>query len=465
MERSEDLGKESIGKLLLRFSIPAVIGMVVNSLYIIIDRIFIGRVVGAMAISGVSLTFPIGIIIMGFGMLIGVGGSACISIRLGQNRKDEAEKILGNSFILLIVISILVTIVLSIFIDPILKSFGASANTIEYARQFISIIIYASVIQNLGFGLNNIIRAEGNPKKAMMTALIGAPINILLDYIFICVLGFKIRGAAIATVISQTITCIWVVTYFLGNNSMLKLKKENFKLEKNIVSNIIAIGMAPFAMQVASSAVNIILNKSLAVYGGDLAIGAMGIISGISTLVLMPIFGINQGAQPIIGFNYGANKYKRVKKTLIIACIVGTLISSAGSLVVQIAPTALVQLFNKNDANLTNITVHGLKIYMLMFAIVGFQIVSSNFFQAIGKAKTAMFLGLSRQVIVLIPMIIILPHTFKLDGVWMAAPISDFIASIITAVFLLIEVKRLNCKEESENLEQASTKISLDCAK
>lgn len=464
MDRSERLGKEAIGKLLIQFSIPAVIGMLVNSLYIIIDRIFIGRVVGAMAISGVSLTFPIGIIIMGFAMLIGIGGSACISIRLGQNRKDEAEKILGNAFILLIIISILVTIAASIFINPILMSFGASANTIEYARQFISIIIYAAVIQSVGFGLNNIIRAEGNPKKAMMTALIGAPINILLDYLFICVMGFKIRGAAVATVISQTITCIWVVSYFLGNNSMLKLKKENFKLQKNIVLNIIAIGMAPFAMQIAASAVNIILNRSLAIYGGDLAIGAMGIINGIATLFLMPIFGINQGVQPIIGFNYGANKYKRVKKALMLACIIGTLISFTGALVVHVIPTALVQLFNKNDVNLTSVTVHGIKIYMLMFAIVGFQIVSSNFFQAIGKAKISMFLGLSRQVIVLIPLLIILPHIFKLNGVWMAVPISDFTASLITAAFLFIEVKRLNRKDNG-NLEESSAKMSLDCVK
>lgn len=464
MDRSERLGKESIGNLLIQFSIPAVIGMLVNSLYIIIDRIFIGRVVGALAISGVSLTFPIGIIIMGFAMLIGVGGSACISIRLGQNRKDEAEKILGNSFILLIVISICVTILASIFINPILTSFGASENTIEYARQFISIIIYGSVIQSVGFGLNNIIRAEGAPKKAMMTALIGAPVNILLDYLFICVLGFKIRGAAVATVISQTITCIWVLSYFLGNHSLLKLKKENFKLEKNIVLSIVSIGMSPFAMQVAASAVNIVLNKSLAMYGGDLAIGAMGIINGIATLFLMPIFGINQGSQPIIGFNYGANKYKRVKKALFLACIVGSLISVLGFLVVNIAPTALVQLFNKNDENLTNITVHGLKMYMSMFAIVGFQIVSSNYFQAIGKAKISMFLGLSRQVIILIPMLIILPHMFKLNGVWMAGPVSDFTASIITAIFLFFEVKKLNRKDDGDFKEE-NRKMSLDCAK
>lgn len=447
MERSRKLADEGVGKLLVEFSIPAIVGMLVNSLYIIIDRIFIGRVVGAMAISGVSLTFPIGIIIMAFGMLIGIGAAARISIKLGQHKKDEAEKILGNAFTLLIIVSLIVTFFGMIFMEPMLRSFGASDNTIVYAKEFITIILAGCVLQNIGFGLNNIIRAEGNPKKAMTTMLIGCILNIILDYIFIYIFHFGIKGAATATVISQGVNTIWVLSYFRGKNSLLKLKTANFKLEKALVLSIFAIGMSPFAMQIAASAVNIILNKSLGTYGGDLAIGAFGIINSISTMILMPIFGINQGSQPIIGFNYGAKKHERVKKALKLATLAATVIATVGTLAVHIFPEILVQMFNKADVTLTQITVHGMKIFMIMFPLVGFQIVSSNFFQAIGKAKISMFLALLRQVIILIPMLLILPSIFKLDGVWMAAPISDFVSSILTAIFLMLEVKKL--KEES----------------
>ena len=461
MERSVKLRDEKVGKLLLEFSIPAIIGMLVNSLYIVIDRIFIGRVVGAMAISGVSLTFPISIIIMAFAMLVGIGAAARISIRLGENNKDEAEHILGNAFVLLIIVSIVITILGLIFVDPMLRGFGASDNTIGYAKQFITILICASILQTVGFGLNNIIRSEGDPKTAMNTMLIGGICNIILDFLFIYILHFGIRGAAVATSISQGINMIWVLYYFLKGNSMLKIKKKYLRLNKDIVTSIFSIGMSPFAMQIAASLVNVILNKSLGIYGGDLAIGAMGIINGISTMILMPIFGINQGSQPVIGFNYGAKLYRRVKKALLLAIAAATFISAAGGIAVQIFPTALVNMFNKSDMNLTNITVNGIKIFMIMFPIVGFQIVSSNFFQAIGKAKISMFLALLRQVIVLIPMLLILPRIFKLNGVWMAAPVSDGVSSILTGLFLFLEIKRLNANGK-ENL--SSSKAS-ECIK
>ncbi|ADK13913.1 MATE family efflux transporter [Clostridium ljungdahlii] len=462
MERSVKLRDEKVGKLLLEFSIPAIIGMLVNSLYIVIDRIFIGRVVGAMAISGVSLTFPISILIMAFGMLVGIGAAARISIRLGENNKDEAEHILGNAFVLLIIVSIVITILGLIFVDPMLRGFGASDNTIGYARQFITILISVSTFQTVGFGLNNVIRSEGDPKTAMNTMLIGGICNIILDFLFIYILHFGIKGAAIATSISQGINMIWVLYYFLKGNSMLRIKKKYLRLNKDIVASIFSIGMSPFAMQVAASLVNVILNKSLAIYGGDLAIGAMGIINGISTMILMPIFGINQGSQPVIGFNYGAKLHRRVKKALLLAIAAATFISAAGGIAVQVFPTVLVNMFNKSDMNLTNITVNGIKIFMIMFPIIGFQIVSSNFFQAIGKAKISMFLALLRQVIVLIPMLLILPRIFKLNGVWMAAPVSDAVASILTALFLYFEIKKLNSNEK-ENL--SSPEISAELTK
>ncbi|WP_446898780.1 MATE family efflux transporter [Clostridium sp. LBM24168] len=444
MERSEKLKDKKISKLLLEFSIPAIIGMLVNSMYIVIDRIFIGRVVGAMAISGVSLTFPIVILIMAFAMLVGIGAAARISIKLGENRKDEAELILGNALILLVIVSAIVTLFGLVFVDSMLKSFGASVDTIDYARQFIVILLAGSVFQIIGFGLNNIIRSEGDPKKAMSTMLIGAICNIILDFIFIYVFKFGIKGAAVATIISQMINMIWVLYYFFKGDSMLRIRKKNLVLKKDVIMSIFTIGMAPFAMQLAASVVNIIFNRSLGIYGGDLAIGAMGIINGIVTVVLMPIFGINQGSQPIIGFNYGAKQYMRVKETLKLAVIAASAIAIAGTLSAHIFPHALVNLFNKSDVSLTNISVNGIKIFMLMFPLVGFQIVSSNFFQAIGKAKISMFLALSRQIILLIPMLLILPRIFGLNGVWMAAPVSDTGSSILTAVFLMLEVKKFN---------------------
>jgi putative MATE family efflux protein len=447
MDNSKKLAEQSIGKLLLQFSIPGIVGMMVNSLYTVIDRMFIGNVVGAEAISGVSLTFPISIIIMAFGMLVGIGAAACISINLGKNKKDEAEKIFGNAFTLIIITSIIVTVLGLIFINPILRSFGASNNTISYAKEFITILLFGAVLQNLGLGLNNVIRAEGNPKKAMTTMLIGGICNIILDFIFVFLMHFGIKGAAFATLISQTVNTIWVLRYFKGNESLLKLRRKNFKLQKKIVLSIFAIGMSPFAMQIAASVVNAIINIRLVSYGGDLAVGAMGIINSIATIFVMPIIGINQGLQPIVGFNYGAKKYKRVKRTLKLACIAATCFSAMGSLFIEIAPKFFVQLFNKSDINLLNITVHGMRIYMCMFFVVGFQIVSSNFFQAIGRAKISMILALSRQVIVLIPMLIILPYIFNLNGVWMAAPISDLIAAILTAIFVFKEIKKLNRDE------------------
>ncbi|MBP2033442.1 putative MATE family efflux protein [Clostridium algifaecis] len=451
MERSVKLGNKKISKLLLEFSIPAIVGMLVNSLYIVIDRIFIGRVVGAMAISGVSLTFPIGILIMAFAMLVGIGAAARISIKLGENKKNEAENILGNALVLLVLVSAIVTFLGLVFVEPMLRSFGASNNTIGYAKQFITILLAGSIFQIIGFGLNNIIRSEGNPKKAMTTMLIGGICNIILDFVFIYILNFGIRGAAIATVISQGINMVWVLYYFLRGNSMLKIKKENLHLKKDVVLSIFSIGMSPFAMQLAASLVNIILNRSLFIYGGDLAIGAMGIINGIATLILMPIFGINQGVQPIIGFNYGAKLYNRVKEALKIAIIAASVISTVGALSVHIFPRILVELFNKNDVNLTNISVNGIKIFMFMFPILGFQIVSSNFFQAIGRAKISMFLALLRQVIVLIPMILVLPKMFGLNGVWLAAPVSDSVSTVLTFIFIVLEIKKLNYPTNNTN--------------
>ncbi|WP_315120110.1 MATE family efflux transporter [uncultured Clostridium sp.] len=457
MDRSKQLGEESIGKLLLKFSIPAIIGMIVNALYNMVDRIFIGRGVGALAISGLAVGFPLSIINMAFGMLVGIGSSTMISIKLGENKKNEAEKILGNALVLNIIISLMVSILGLMFLDNLLKIFGASSATLPYARDYMKYIIGGAVLQNIGFAINNIIRAEGSPKVAMATMLIGALINTILDPIFIFVFNMGVQGAAIATIIAQAVSSIWVLAYFFGNKSTLKIKKQNLKIEMDTVKTIFSIGISPFSMQIAASLVTTLYNNNLLKHGGDLAVGAMGIINSIIMLFLMPMFGINQGCQPIIGYNYGAKQYDRVLKTLKIAIAAGVTIATVGFIVIQTFPEALISIFGKENKELIALGSRGIRIYMAALPVIGFQIISSNYFQAVGKAKISIFLSLSRQFILLVPLLLILPPIFKLDGVWITGPISDILSSIITAVFLFKAVKTLKEKikdnEKEEELE------------
>ena len=446
MDRTQELGHTPVGKLLWKYFLPAIIGVLANPLYNIVDRIYIGRGVGALALSGLSVTFPIMIIAMAFGMLVGMGSASLVSIRLGQQNKPEAEKILGNAFTLLIVISFGITVLGLVFRDTILSLFGAGPDTLGYAKQYITIILWGNIFQGLGFGMNNMIRAEGHAKTAMYTMLIGAVANALLDPLYIFVFKMGVAGAAIATVISMAITSAWVLLHFTGNKSGLRLKTANLRLEKKIVLGIFSIGMAPFAMQLAGSVINALFNIQLIRYGGDLAVGAMGIINSVAMMVVFCVIAINMASQPIIGFNYGAKQYHRVKRTLKLALIAATGITVSGWLAVEIFPGAIISLFNTSDPGLLAIGVRGMRILLFMFPVVGFQVVGSNFFQAIGKARISMFLNLLRQVIVLIPMVLILPPLLKIDGVWLSGPLADLIAASITAVMILREVKKLNRK-------------------
>jgi putative MATE family efflux protein len=451
MDRSKQLGEESVGKLLLKFSIPAITGMLVNALYNIVDRIFVGNGVESLAIGGITISFPIMIVIMAFGMLVGLGASTLISIRLGQGNKKGAEEILGNALVLNILISILLTVLGILFLEPLLIKFGAEGKTLIYAKQYTSIIIYGVIFQNLAFGMNHSIRAEGNPKMAMFTMLIGAALNTILDPIFIYVFKMGIEGAAIATVISQAVSAAWVLSYFFTGKSSLKVHKQNLKLRKSIILSIFSIGVSPFAMQLAASVVTIILNSQLKTHGGFYAISAMGAINSIAMLILMPIFGINQGSQPIIGFNYGAQKFDRVKRALKLAILAATAVSTTGFIMIQLFPTFFIGLFG-NEAEMLEMGSQGIRIYLSMLPIIAFQIVSANYFQAVGKPRHSMLLSLSRQVIVLIPLLIILPRIFQLRGVWLAGPSADFISSVITAIFLFREVRHLNDKHDEVSL-------------
>ncbi|WP_029451554.1 MATE family efflux transporter [Clostridium algidicarnis] len=446
-DRQKRLGIEPIGELLAKFSIPAIVGMLVNAFYNIVDRLYIGHIkdVGHIAITGVGLTLPITTIIMAFGMLVGIGSGAAMSIKLGKKKFKEAEKIVGNAFVLNVIISIAITILGLIFVGPLLKILGSSSETFGYAKEYIDVILMGTIFNSMAFSMNSLIRAEGNPKMAMITMLIGALLNTILDPIFIFTFDMGIKGAAIATVISQVVSATWVLSYFFGNKSTIKIKKENMKLDKKVVKNIFSIGIAPFSMQIAASLVAITANKALKANGGDLAIGAMAVINSVSLIFLMPMFGLNQGAQPIIGFNYGAGNYKRVKDTLKTAVTVATIIAIIGFILIQAFPDKIIGLFNK-DPELLRIGTQGIRIYLFMLPVIGFQIVSSNYFQAVGKARLAMFLGMLRQVILLIPLLVILPNIkgLGLVGVWLAGPISDALASIITGILIVKEMKGLN---------------------
>lgn len=443
MNRSQQLGEEKIGKLLLKFSIPAMIGMLVNGLYNIVDRIFVGRGVGSLALSGIAISFPITLAIMAFGMLIGLGATAVISIRLGQQKREEAERIVGNAFILLLGISLTITLLGYLFMDPLLVSLGASSDVLPYARQYISVLLGGAVFQSIGFGMNNFIRAEGNPKIAMYTMILGAVLNTILNPIFIFGMHIGVAGSALATVISQFITAVWVMYYFLGNRALLKLRLRNFRLEWLLVKDMLTIGLSPFSMQLVGSFVTVFLNKSLAIYGGDLSIAAMGVITSIAMLIFMPIFGIGQGAQPILGYNYGARNYDRVKRTLKLSLIGATGVMSLGFLIVELFPIALMSLFS-TDPELIHIGANGMRIYLLMLPLIGFQVTAVGYFQATGKPRKSLFLSLSRQLVFLVPMIWILPSFLGLMGVWLSSPVSDLASAVLTALWLLKDLKELD---------------------
>lgn len=445
MSNQKHLGDAPIGKLLLQYSIPAIIGMVVNALYNIVDRMFIGNIpdIGSLAITGVGITMPIMTIVLAFGMLIGIGTTANISLNLGKGNRTTAEKLLGNAFTLSIIVGLAIAITGTIFANPILNLFGASENTLFYAKEYIGIILLGCTFNILSFALNSTVRADGNPKMSSITMVIGCGANIILDYLFIFVLNLRVKGAALATIISQAITFFIILYYYTAGNSNLKLKIENFKLKKHLVTMTFAIGIAPFATQIANSLVQVIANNALKTYGSDLAIGAMTVISSLNIIFMMPIFGINQGCQPIIGFNYGAKKYERAKEAFKYATIAACVICIIGFISIQCFPTQIISLFN-NDPELTTLAIKGIRIYLLMMPVVGINIVATSYYQSIGKAKISMFVSLLRQVILLIPFTIILPKFIGLDGVWAAGACADSLSVIITLVLLKKEFKQLD---------------------
>jgi len=444
MDNSHELGNAKVGLLIKKYYWPAFVSVIVSSLYNIVDRIFIGQGVGAEALSGLSIIFPIMLIMMAFGMLFGVGTGVMVSISLGEKNGEKAERTLANGLSLMLLVSIFVSILTLLIKDPLLRMFGASDETIGYADDYLMIILPFVIFQVVGFSLNNVIRAEGNARVAMYSMLISAGANIVLDPIFIFGFGMGVKGAAWATVISMMLMCVWVVLHFVQKRSVVHLHFKYMRLEWRIIKGIVAIGMAPFAMQLAASVVHGLFNTQLVKYGNDIAVAANGILMSVMSLIFMCVVAVNMAAQPIIGYNYGAKQYDRVKQTLFNSIKIASLIAFAGFLIVQIFPGVIVKMFNSTDDTLYDIGVRGIRMAMATSAFAGFQIVVGNYFQSTGKAKLAMLLSLLRQVIVLTPLLVVFPMFFGLDGVWLSMPVADFTSAIIVFLFFRKEMVKLN---------------------
>ena len=444
MKNVDELRVAHVGRLMLKYFIPAFIGVFVNALYNIVDRIFIGQGVGAEALSGISVIFPVMLIMMGFGMLIGIGTSVYVSINLGKKDMERAEQTLGTSFILMIVASVLIMVVTYSLKVPILRSFGSTKETFQYANDYLDIILGGVAFMVIGFSLNNVIRSEGNARVAMVSMLLSSVTNIILDLIFIFGLDMGVKGAAYATVISMFVLMLWVLYHFIkSKRAVVRMRVRHLKINWGITLEILAIGMAPFSMQIAGSFVQGLLNKKLIDFGGDLAVGAMGIINSVLTLVIMAIVALNMASQPIIGFNYGAKSVQRIKDTLKITLIAATLIAIVSYVLIEAFPGYIIMVFNNDSEVLYNIATRGLRLVILALPVVGFQVVASNFFQAIGKAGLSMFATVFRQVIMLIPLIYILPRFFDIDGIWISYPVADIMSAIVVGFILFREWKRL----------------------
>lgn len=457
MKNTEFLGKDRVSTLLWEFSVPAVAGMVVSALYNVVDGVFVGQGVGTAALAAVSIVFPIMIVLMAVGMLIGLGAGTLVSISLGEGKRDYAEAILGNA-LTLIVIFVLATVGAALwFLEPILVNvFGVTAEVLPYARDFASIVIGGSLFLHVGFGLNNVIRAQGDPKTAFMTQAIAGLMNIVFNYILIFVFHFGIKGAASATIMAEAIAAIWVLAYFTQGRGALRFHVRNFVPRWEIVKGILSIGVAPFLLQLGASAVMVVLNWNVMKFGGDLGVAAFGIVNRIMMLVMMPIIGISQGAQPIIGYNYGSQQYERVIETLGRTLFAATALCVVSFIGLEIWAERIVLLFN-DDAGLVKMGAQGIRAFLLLLPFIGIGLVGANYFQAIGKVLYSIVFSLLRQVILLIPLVYILSHYYGLMGIWAAGPVSDGLSCLLTVACMIASVRSFRRNGDgSAAMERAS---------
>ena len=441
------LGTENIGKLLMQYAVPAIIAMTASSLYNMVDSIFIGHGVGTMAISGLALTFPLMNLAAAFGSLVGVGAATLISVKLGQKDYDTAQRVLGNVFVLNILLGVAFTVIVMAFLDPILYFFGGSDETVGYARDYMYIILLGNTITHLYLGLNAVLRSSGHPQKAMYATIATVIINTILDPVFIYGFGWGIRGAAIATIVAQIISLMWQLWIFSSKEELLHFHRGIFRLKRKIVFDSLAIGMSPFLMNMAACFIVILINQGLKKYGGDLAIGAFGIVNRLVFIIVMIVMGLNQGMQPIAGYNFGAKQYERVTKTLKLTIIYATGVTTFGFIIGMLFSDTVVGIFT-SDAELIELSAKGLRIVVMFFPIIGFQMVTANFFQSIGMASKAIFLSLTRQMVVLLPCLLILPRFFGAAGVWYSMPISDLLASLIAGTMLVWQFRKFGVQAQ-----------------
>lgn len=447
-----ELGTERIRKLLVQYAVPAIIAMTASSLYNMVDSIFIGQGVGPLAISGLALTFPLMNLSAAFGAMVGVGASTLISMRLGQRDYATAQQVLGNVVVLNTIIGVLFGAAMLLFMEPVLYFFGASEATLPYAREYMEIILYGNVITHMYLGLNAVLRAAGHPRKSMNATIITVLLNCILDPLFIFIFDWGIRGAAIATVLAQTVALMWQLGFLSRKEELLHFRRGIYRLRRQIVGGILSIGMSPFLMNLAACLIAIIINKGFKTYGGDLMIGAYGITNRLAFIFVMIIMGLNQGMQPIAGYNYGARQYDRVLRVLRLTLMGATAVSVWAFVVGELMPSVAVRLFT-TDAELAGLAATGMRLSFMMFPIVGFQMVSTNFFQSLGMASKAIFLSLSRQLLFLLPGLLLLPHLFA-DytsweaswGVWCAIPLSDLLSAIVTLVLLISQLRKFRAQ-------------------
>ena len=463
--KNVNLGEGSVGKLLINLAVPAIIAQMVNLLYNIVDRIFIGRMAnGEIAMAGIGVAMPIIMIISAFSYLIGSGGAPLTAIKMGEKNNDEAEKIMSNSFSMLLIIGVSLTIVFLLFKEPILWAFGASETTINYALDYLTIYVMGTLFVQIALGMNPFINTQGFAKIGMLTVLIGAVINIALDPILIFTFDMGVKGAALTSIIAQGVSSLFALNFLFGKKSILKIRKKYLKLDKKIVGSILALGIAPFIMQATESLVLVSLNNQLSRFGGDLAIGAMTIMSSIMQIILLPANGFTQGAQPIISYNYGAKNIDRVKKTFKYTVLATLSYTFFMCLILMIAPEMVVKIFN-NDPSLLEITSWSIKIYFAGIFIFGIQAACQSTFLALGQAKISLFLALLRKIILLVPLIFILPIIMeeKLFAVLLAEPVADDTAVLITSIcFTVFYKKTLNVMDKNENKFVENEKPSIN---
>ena len=437
-----ELGQKPVGQLLWQYALPAIVAMTASSLYNIIDRAMIGQIVGPEAIAGLGITFPFMNLSAAFGAAVGVGSSTCISVKLGQRDYDTAQHLLGNTVTLNLIIGFAFMVICLLFLDPILLFFGASEMTLPYAREFMVVILLGNMVTHMYFGMNAVLRAAGKPKHAMYATLFTVACNIVLVIAFVWWFRWGIRGAALATVTSQSLALCWQMWIFSDKKELLHLKRGIYRLKSQLVKNIIAIGISPFLMQTTSCVIVIFMNNQFVRYGGDMAVGAYSIANSVVMVFFMFVMGMNQGMQPIAGYNYGAEKYDRMFRCLWITIVCATLILLVGWGLSMAFPRQIARIFT-TDPTLLDLSARGIKIDMLVFFVVGSQAVITNFFQCIGKVKVSIFLSLSRQLFLLLPMAYIFPLFWDLDGVWYSMPASDFGSFAMTIPMLMWYMKRL----------------------